>query len=331
MACVLTAFTMSCSNGTSTAAGAGEGSDTLSYIVGMDIASQIDNGIIPQLKADYDVIISTIGKAVNGEKEFQAGDVKITKENLQELGMKYLGPGISPKVQAAMADSTGKTEVFSDSVEKEIASALIGADIAFSLERMPFAINAKALMEGIEDTHSGKQAISNEAAREYMQNYFTVVIPEKNARLSKEWLAEVEKEKGVKKTESGILYKIVKEGDMNAKAVNDTDEVKVLYTGTTREGKTFDTNRWNDMPDERKEMIKSYSPEEAGKDNPIEFQLDRVIKGWTEGMKLVGVGGRIILWIPAELAYGERGAGGNIGPNEALRFDVELLEVKAAE
>jgi FKBP-type peptidyl-prolyl cis-trans isomerase FkpA len=65
-------------------------------------------------------------------------------------------------------------------------------------------------------------------------------------------------------------------------------------------------------------------------DEPIEFPLNRVIKGWTEGMKLVGPGGKIILYIPAELAYGSQGAGQEIGPNEALEFEVELIEVKPA-
>ena len=63
----------------------------------------------------------------------------------------------------------------------------------------------------------------------------------------------------------------------------------------------------------------------------IEFPLNRVIKGWTEGMKLVGKGGKIILYIPSELAYGPRGAGRAIGPNEALEFTVELIDVKPFE
>ena len=103
--------------------------------------------------------------------------------------------------------------------------------------------------------------------------------------------------------------------------------MKVLYTGRTKDGKVFDSNRWADMPAERQEMIKNYQPDQAEKDNPIEFPLNRVIKGWTEGMKLVGKGGKITLWIPSDLAYGERGAGQDIGPNQALFFEVELLEV----
>lgn len=331
VACILATITMSCGNGTCGTACSKEKFDTLSYIVGMDISRQVDNRIMPQLKADYDVIINTINKAVNGKEEFKVGDVKITKNNIQELGMKYLGPEINKKVQAALADSTGKTEVFDTPTDKEIASTLLGADIAFGFERMPFELKIKSLMQGIEETHNGKPMFTDEEAMKYTQHYFTVVIPEKNDKLSKEWLAEIEKEKGVKKTESGILYKIVNEGDSNVKATQDTDIVKVLYTGKTREGKVFDSNRWADIADERKEMIKAYEPEQVDKDNPIEFPLNRVIKGWTEGMKLVGQGGRIILWIPAELAYGKQGAGPNIGANEALCFDVELLEVKPAE
>ena len=64
------------------------------------------------------------------------------------------------------------------------------------------------------------------------------------------------------------------------------------------------------------------------REEPAEFPLNRVIPGWTEGMKLVGKGGAITLWIPADLAYGPRGAGRDIGPNEALQFEVEIVDVK---
>ena len=329
-ACVVATMTMSCGN----ICGAADKDvkfDSLSYIVGMDVANQIEKGIMPQLKADYAVIVKTIEKIMDGKKEVKVAGVTISKESIQEIGMKYLGPEIGPKVQAAMADSTGQTEVFDTPEDKKIASTLLGADIAFGLENTPFTLQKKSFLEGLADVHNNAQKISDNDAKEYIQNYFTVVVPAENDRLSKEWLATVEKEeKGVKKTESGIVYKIVEEGDMSAKAVNDTDVVKVLYTGTTRNGNVFDSNRWADMPQQRQQMMQAYQPDQAGKDNPIEFPLNRVIKGWTEGMKLVGKGGRIILWIPAELAYGQNAPSQEIGANEALRFDVELLDVTPA-
>ena len=75
-------------------------------------------------------------------------------------------------------------------------------------------------------------------------------------------------------------------------------------------------------------MMKMYRPNDYDKGEPIKFPLNGVIQGWGEGLQYVGKGGKITLWIPAELAYGERGAGQLIGPNEALRFDVELLNVE---
>lgn len=305
-----------------------ESIDTLSYIVGMNIGGQLKNQIIPQLKPDYYVIFNTINAVIDGKESFTVGEDTISKSNLNEIGMKYLGPSVTPKIQAAMADSTGKTEVFADPTEKEIVSTILGADIAFSLESAPFEIEKTSLLCAINDAQNDSTRIDMMSAQNYMMNYMTVVVPAENAAKSTEWLAKIEKEEeGVKKTASGIIYKIVNEGDMNVKATADSDVVKVLYTGTTRKGKVFDSNRWNDLPEQRKQMIKTYQPDQADKDNPIEFPLNGVIKGWTEGMKLVGKGGRIILWIPAELAYKEMGAGQDIGPNEALCFDVELLDV----
>ena len=116
-------------------------------------------------------------------------------------------------------------------------------------------------------------------------------------------------------------------GDETKKATSDSDRVTVHYTGRTREGKVFDTSIFANRPKEQQKMILEQNPAMAEADEPITFNLDQVIAGWTEGMKLVGVGGTIKLWIPSELAYGPRGAGGDIGPNEALEFEVELLDV----
>lgn len=112
------------------------------------------------------------------------------------------------------------------------------------------------------------------------------------------------KEKGAKKTESGLAYKVLKEGTGKKPAA--TDKVEVHYHGTLIDGTVFDSSV------ERKK--------------PAKFPLNRVIKGWTEGLQLVGVGGKLRLVIPPELGYGPRGAG-KIPGGATLVFDVELLSI----
>ena len=107
-------------------------------------------------------------------------------------------------------------------------------------------------------------------------------------------------------TASGLKYRILRKGDGAKPAA--TDKVKVNYHGWLDGGKVFDS---------------SYNRGE-----PISFGLNQVIKGWTEGMQLVGTGGMIELEIPADLGYGARGAPGAIPPNSTIHFLVELLKVE---
>ena len=302
--------------------------DTLSYVIGTNIGTQITNGIMPQLNADYDAIVGTIEKtALNPNGTFTVCDVKICKDSINALGMKYLGMEFNAKVMAAMKDSTGNTQIFADENEKKLVSTLIGANIGYSLQMANMPIQVTWIIAGVKDVNNNETKVDDRTAESFMRNYQLVVAPEQAKAKAQEWLSMVKKNNDVQITESGIIYIIEKEGDSNIKPVNDEDKVKVLYTGRDCYGNVFDSNRWNDMPEDRQKMMEQYRPEEAGKDNPIEFPLNGVIKGWTEGMKLIGKGGKITLWIPSELAYGERGAGQLIGPHSALRFDVELLEV----
>ena len=146
--------------------------------------------------------------------------------------------------------------------------------------------------------------------------------------------AKKEKQLGVKKTESGLLYKVVRKGDMERAAKSDNDTVSVHYIGKLQDGTVFDASLFKNRSKEQQEQMIAQRPylfDEKGNlleaEEPAKFPLKGVIKGWTEGMKLVGPGGKIKLYIPAELAYGRRGAGQLIGPNEALEFEVELLDV----
>lgn len=121
-----------------------------------------------------------------------------------------------------------------------------------------------------------------------------------------DFLKENAKKEGVKTLPSGLQYKVIKEGA--GKTPKATDTVVVHYRGTLIEGKEFDS---------------SYKRGE-----PAEFPVNRVIAGWTEALQHMKEGAKYMLYIPSKLAYGERGAGGDIGPNEALIFEVELLRVK---
>lgn len=121
-----------------------------------------------------------------------------------------------------------------------------------------------------------------------------------------QFLQENAKRDGVKTTASGLQYEVITEG--KGKSPKATDEVLVHYRGTLLDGTEFDS---------------SYKRNE-----PISFPLNQVIKGWTEGVQLMQEGAKYRFFIPSNLAYGSRGAGGAIGPDETLVFEVELLKVQ---
>ena len=127
----------------------------------------------------------------------------------------------------------------------------------------------------------------------------------KNKEIGVKFLEENKKKEGVKVTESGLQYEIIKEGTGLKPTLEHT--VKVHYVGTTLDGKEFDSS--------------------VKRGTPAEFPLNGVIKGWTEGLQLMKVGAKYKFYIPADLAYGERGAGAMIEPNSTLIFEVELLEI----
>ncbi|MGZ4959983.1 MAG: FKBP-type peptidyl-prolyl cis-trans isomerase [Methylomonas sp.] len=130
--------------------------------------------------------------------------------------------------------------------------------------------------------------------------------PAENKAAGEAFLAENAKKPGVVTTASGLQYQVITEG--TGATPSATDNVTVHYQGTTIDGKEFDS---------------SYK-----RGAPATFPLNRVIAGWTEGLQLMKEGGKSRLFIPSNLAYGERGAGRDIGPNSALIFDVELIKAK---
>ncbi len=230
-------------------------------------------------------------------------------------------------VAAERAALKADADMFESEAQRNEVSFAFGVDLGTNIKNSDIPVQIYWINTAMSDVNTGKPQMSEEVAMQFLQNYFTVVLPAKMKEESEKNLAKIEKEPGVIKTESGLMYRIEVEGDKDVIATADEDTVKVNYTGRLlRNNNVFDSSRFADRPAEQQAMMLAQDPN-AGVDSPIEFPLNRVIPGWTEGMKLVGKGGRITLWIPAELAYGERGAGNDIGPNEALCFDVEVLDV----
>ena len=136
-----------------------------------------------------------------------------------------------------------------------------------------------------------------------------VTNPERNLQAANDFLADNANKEGVKTTDSGLQYMILSEGGGDGKSPEATDTVEVHYQGTLLDGSEFDS---------------SYK-----RGQTIEFPLNRVIPGWTEGVQLMSEGDKYRFFIPPALGYGESGTpGGPIGPNEALIFEVELVAVK---
>ncbi|GGW68464.1 FKBP-type peptidyl-prolyl cis-trans isomerase [Alishewanella tabrizica] len=179
-------------------------------------------------------------------------------------------------------------------------------------------LKADLILRGVQDGIAGKSELSEEdiqqlltALDETYRNEQTK-LAEAAAASAKAagdaFLAENAKKEGVIVTESGLQYEVVQAAEGAKPAATDT--VKVHYTGKLTDGTVFDSS--------------------VERGEPIEFPLNRVIPGWTEGVQLMSVGSKFRFTIPAELAYGDRDMG-TIPPNSVLVFDVELLDVVKAE
>jgi len=199
----------------------------------------------------------------------------------------------------------------------DTTSYLLGVNFGLVITQNGFGdLNMAQLEKGIKDALNAKEGQPMDSAfvkqfkidpsdmnmiiNSYLQKR-TAYEGALNKEKGDKFRQEFKEKNNAQETPSGIVY-LIQDSGSEVRAINDRDTVKVNYRGTLIDGKEFDKN------------------------DGIEFPLNRVIRGWTEGMKLVGEGGKITLVIPAELAYGERGPR-EIGANSTLIFDVDLLEV----
>ena len=184
-------------------------------------------------------------------------------------------------------------------------------------EKLGIKLDKDQLIAGVQDAFADKSKLSDQEIEQTLQAFETRVKSSAQAKMDKDaadnetkgkaYRDTFAKEKGVKTSSTGLLYKVEKEG--TGDAPKDSDTVVVNYKGTLIDGKEFDN---------------SYTRGE-----PLSFRLDGVIPGWTEGLKNIKKGGKIKLVIPPALAYGKNGVPG-IPANSTLVFDVELLDIKPA-
>jgi FKBP-type peptidyl-prolyl cis-trans isomerase FklB len=228
----------------------------------------------------------------------------------------------APKEKAAVAEpGKAKTEL---KTNKEKLSYTLGYDVGKRIFQTSVELDSEIFIKALRDGLAGREGAmteeemraslvplqeemkakrAEEAKKKAEQNK---ELGEKNKAAGTAFLAETAKQEGVVTLPSGLQYKIVKDG--TGRTPQKTDTVVVNYRGTLIDGTEFDSSH--------------------KRGQPAEFSVDKVIKGWTEALQLMKEGSQWTLYIPSELAYGERGAGKLIGPSQTLIFDLELISVK---
>ncbi len=227
---------------------------------------------------------------------------------------------VALSVAGCLAAAVAGEELQLDSLKDKVSYA-IGLSIGKNMKQDNVELDPDLLLRGLKDALSGAKPLLTEAQIQEAMVAFQKEMQakaaearkasgEKSKKEGEEFLAANKKAAGVVTLPSGLQYKIIKKGNgkVSPKA---TDTVVTHYRGTLLDGTEFDSS------------IK--------RGEPAEFEVGGVIPGWTEALQLMKVGDKWELYVPAELAYGERGAGRAIGPNATLVFEVELLEIKPAE
>jgi FKBP-type peptidyl-prolyl cis-trans isomerase len=201
--------------------------------------------------------------------------------------------------------------------DKDKLSYTFGANFGKSLKQQEIEINTDIFIKGMKDGLSGgKMVLTDQEMKETMTSFQKEmaakqaekrkVLGEKNKKEGEAFLSTNKTKEGVKTLASGLQYKVITEG--TGKTPKATDSVVTNYKGTLIDGTEFDS---------------SYQ-----RKTPATFKVNGVIKGWTEALQLMKEGSKWQLFVPSDLAYGERGAGPNIGPNAVLIFEIELVSVK---
>ena len=206
----------------------------------------------------------------------------------------------------------GITSIYAQNLntEMEKVSYSLGVNVAKSVKNQGLkSIDSEAIAQAFTDVFEGNELkISEQESNLVLQDYFGKLAKESqsaNVEAGQKFLAENAKRDGVITTATGLQYKVLAEG--SGDSPKETDQVTVHYHGTLIDGTVFDSS--------------------VERGQPAKFPVNGVIPGWIEALQLMKPGAKYKLFIPSNLAYGERGAGGSIGPNATLIFEVELISV----
>jgi len=211
---------------------------------------------------------------------------------------------------------SASTRVTKLETEQQRVSYMVGLDVARNLEPIKDELDLAIVDQAIRDALANKQPLLDKAAVDATRATFTAHLREKreaeqkalatkNQREGEVFLATNAKQPNVQTTASGLQYQVLNTGAGPKPGADAT--VRVNYIGKLLDGREFEN---------------TYAI-----DHPAEFPLAQIMPGWREGLTLMPVGSKYRLWIPATLAYAERGVPGTIGPNATLVFDVELLAI----
>ncbi len=221
------------------------------------------------------------------------------------------------KTEEKNNDSNTKTEEENNDsntkileTEMDSVSYSLGVNMATSVKQQGMeTIDANAVAKAFGDVFAGNDLeISEEESMTILQDFFTKMQSERTAKASEAgvaYLSENGAKEGVTTTESGLQYEVITSGDGEKPTA--ADQVTVHYHGMLTDGTVFDSS--------------------VDRGQPASFGVTQVIKGWIEALQLMSVGDKWKLTIPADLAYGDQGAGGMIGPGATLVFEVELLGI----
>ena len=281
--------------------------DSVSYALGLDMATKIAENF---KNANNHAFVQGYRDAADST------NVKIQKEEINDI----LRTFFMKKQQEAMAQAQDTTETApvvavnpnttSDLLtEADTVSYALGLDMSYRMKPNFKEVKDALFIQGYEEAgDSLKVLLEVKDINGILTNYFKKKS-EADALVQKEaglqFLEANKNKEGVLTTESGLQYIVVKEGSNNKPSA--TDNVTVHYHGTTPEGVVFDSS--------------------VDRGEPSSFGLNQVIKGWTEGLQLMGEGAKFKFFIPQELAYGANPRGGVIKPFMPLVFDVELIKI----